>query len=179
MCLTKSYNIFSWGEGSYGRLGHGAENEDDQPEPKEIYALSQRKPILIAAGESHSGAISINNQIFTWGNGGFGRLGHGTDEKESAPRMVEDLSEEKIINLSLGVFHTLAVNDKGQVYAWGQNKYGKLGIHYNNLGDNEPKLSPVKISMYKTPHHDCHEPRRIKKQHIIQVVAGQHHSMAL
>jgi alpha-tubulin suppressor-like RCC1 family protein len=40
MCLTKNHNIYSWGEGSYGRLGHGADNEDDQYEPKEIYALS-------------------------------------------------------------------------------------------------------------------------------------------
>ena len=73
--------------------------------------------------------------MFTWGNGGFGRLGHGTDEKESAPRMIEELAEEKIITLSLGVFHSLAVSKQGHIYAWGQNKYGKLGVHYKNLGD--------------------------------------------
>ena len=134
---------------------------------------------MIAAGESHSAAISINHQLFTWGNGGFGRLGHDSVEKECSPRVVEELAEHKVINVSLGVFHTIAVLDSGQVYAWGQNKYGKLGVHYANLEENEPKLIPTKISLYRTPHNPNGEPKRIKHPNVVQVVAAQHHSMAL
>jgi alpha-tubulin suppressor-like RCC1 family protein len=81
--------------------------------------------------------------------------------------------------MSLGVFHTLAVTATGKTYAWGQNKYGKLGVHYANLEESEPKLLPTKISLYKTPHHSGSEPKPVKHDHVLSVIAAQHHSMAL
>lgn len=56
MCLTESCSVYSWGEGSFGRLGLG--DASDHPLPVMVYQLSQRKPIFIAAGESHSAAIT-------------------------------------------------------------------------------------------------------------------------
>lgn len=111
MALTDRKNIYTWGEGSHGRLGHGDYCLDDQLYPKEIYTLSQRKPIFISAGESHSAAITEKNNLYTWGNGGFGRLGHGADNSESAPKLVQDLSadEMKVVYVSCGTFHTIVV----------------------------------------------------------------------
>lgn len=60
MCLTRAKDIYSWGEGSSGRLGHEA-SDKDIPTPKEIYTLSKRNPITISAGEAHSAAITENN----------------------------------------------------------------------------------------------------------------------
>jgi alpha-tubulin suppressor-like RCC1 family protein len=96
--------------------------------PKDIKGLSQRKPIFIAAGESHSAAITEKRQLFTWGNGGFGRLGLSQDSKETTPVMVEELDGQEIDYVSLGFSHSLAVTTQGDVYSWGQNKYGKLGL---------------------------------------------------
>jgi len=93
MCLTSTHNIFAWGEGGHGRLGHNDEHGQVERYPKEIYTLSQRKPIFISAGESHSAAITEKHKLFTWGNGAFGRLGHGTDLKQIAPKQVESLSK--------------------------------------------------------------------------------------
>ena len=108
MCLTNESNIYSWGESAKGRLGH-----DDEPtdllEPKEIYRLSQRKPIFIACGESHSAAISEKRELFTWGNGGYGRLGHGTEDHEMTPTVVEALKHLKTLTVSCGFNHTLAI----------------------------------------------------------------------
>jgi alpha-tubulin suppressor-like RCC1 family protein len=61
--------------------------------------------------------------------------------KECKPRIVEAFEEKdengkvieekrvKIMYVSCGAFHTLCTSDKGQVFSFGQNKYGKLGIH--------------------------------------------------
>ena len=117
ICLTSRQNIFTWGQGSNGRLGH--DNEEDQLKPKEIYTLSQRKPKFIAAGESHSAAITEKSNLFTWGNGGFGRLGHGHDIKECSPKMVEQLADVALVSVSCGSFHTLAVAESGAVYSFG------------------------------------------------------------
>lgn len=89
MCITKKKKILSWGTGQGGRLGHG--DEEDVLVPKEIYDLSKKKPIFIAAGESHSAAITEKLNLYTWGTGTYGRLGHGMDTSEKKPKLIEDL----------------------------------------------------------------------------------------
>ena len=137
--------------------------------------MSQRKPIFIAAGESHSAAITEKLNLFTWGNGGFGRRGLGLDTKETAPKCVDSLLNEEIVYVSCGSFHTLAVAASGAIYSFGQNKYGKLGIHYQNSKDGDTQKVPVKISTYKQGHN---EPSKDKND-VVHVVAGFNHSMAL
>ena len=44
--------------------------------------LSKQKPIMIAAGESHSAAINHRFNLFTWGSGSFGKLGHGDEVRK-------------------------------------------------------------------------------------------------
>lgn len=108
ICLTRRKAIFTWGDGSKGRLGHG--NQEDQLKPKEIFNLSQKKPIFIAAGESHSAAITEKLTLFTWGNGAFGRLGHNLDIDELIPKQVDDLSQEDVEYVSLGENHSIALS---------------------------------------------------------------------
>jgi len=90
MCLSTNNNIFSWGESSHGRLGHG-KIDSDILSPKEIYMLSKQKPIMIAAGESHSAAINHRHTLFTWGSGSFGKLGHGDEVRKFIPQAVQSL----------------------------------------------------------------------------------------
>jgi alpha-tubulin suppressor-like RCC1 family protein len=184
MCLTDDANIYSWGKSAHGRLGHEDE-PTDLLRPKEIYTLSQRKPIFIACGESHSAAISEKHQLFTWGHGGYGRLGHGTADKAAAPTVVEALKSVKVLAVSCGFNHTLAIseNSKGerQTWAFGQNKYGKLGVHYQKADGKIPTYAdPVAISTYhiveETPECDEVEPERMD---VAEVCAGYNHSLAL
>ena len=50
---------------------------EDVLEPQEIGFLSTAKVIEVLAGESHSAAITKAHKLYTWGNGSYGRLGHG------------------------------------------------------------------------------------------------------
>ena len=82
------------------------------------------------------------------------------------------------MNVSCGAFHTLAVTASGHGYAFGQNKYGKLGIHYANSKDGDAQKVPVRIALYKYPHNGSSEP--VKDKHdLLQVCAGFNHSLAL
>lgn len=108
MCITKKKKILTWGSGQAGRLGHG--DEEDILVPKEIYEFSKKKPLFIAAGESHSAAITDKLKLYTWGNGTYGRLGHGMDAIEKRPKLIEDLDNCEIVHVSCGAFHTLAVS---------------------------------------------------------------------
>ena len=62
---------------------------------------------------------------------------------------MESLLNVDIVNVSCGSFHTLAVEKDGSVYSFGQNKYGKLGIHYSNSKDVGKYEEPIKINLYK------------------------------
>jgi len=49
------------------------------------------------------------------GKGDYFRLGHGTDAHVRKPQLVEALKGKKIIHVSVGALHCLAVTDAGQV----------------------------------------------------------------
>lgn len=88
--LLKSINffeqVFSWGEGEDGKLGHG--NRLNLDKPKMIDALRSKKIREIACGSSHSAAITSNGELYTWGLGEYGRLGHGDNVTQLKPKMV-------------------------------------------------------------------------------------------
>jgi alpha-tubulin suppressor-like RCC1 family protein len=125
MCLTTHNEIFTWGSGIQGKLGHG--NEAEQNLPKEIVGISQHTPIYISAGESHSACVTASGKLFTWGDGQYGKLGHGSTQPELAPLQVAGLEDVEISVVSCGSFHTLAVDRTGKAWSFGQPKSGILG----------------------------------------------------
>ncbi|CAI5525151.1 unnamed protein product [Closterium sp. Naga37s-1] len=86
-----------------------------------------------AAGGLHSLAVSEQGELFTWGYGGFGALGHGEFTRRDVPCHVapSDWLEEgvEIKSAAAGGSHTLGLSTVGRVYAWGRDEgEGRLGI---------------------------------------------------
>ena len=93
--------LYSAGLPQYGQLGHGTDHEYNmkegsvklayapQPAPRQIAGLASRKIIRVACGHNHTVAVDSVGKIWTWGFGGYGRLGHKLQKDEFAPRMVE------------------------------------------------------------------------------------------
>lgn len=73
LCLSltnnpqESEDVYSWGQGTNGRLGHG--NEVSHLTPKVLEAMLGRDIRAIACGPTHSAAINASGQLFTWGAG--------------------------------------------------------------------------------------------------------------
>jgi len=138
--------------------------------------MAKRKSVFISAGESHSAAISEKLKLFTWGNGAYGRLGHGIDTNERRPKLVDTLEQFEVTSVSCGAFHTLAITSQGHVYAFGQGKYGKLGI--NRKEKDGISLTPLRITIYKQV---SGSDERLLPDNVefLQVAAGYNHSMGL
>ena len=179
MCLSSKKKIFTWGTGLNGRLGHG--HDEDVLVPTEIQMLSNLRVINISAGESHSAAITQTKKLYTWGNGSYGRLGTGFDVTQNKPVLVEDLAHKEMLKVSCGAFHTLVLSTEGYIYAFGQDKYGKLGLK-SQEAEMKVRNTPVKVLPY------VYEPSKSgnKKQLVFsntlrfaQIVAGFNHSIAL
>merc|ERR1712008_7018 len=81
-----------------------------------------------------------------WGKNDRGQLGHGLDVKASSvPRPLQtpaDASPIKFAKISLGGFHSAAVDNNGQLFTWGDNKRGQCG-----QGDETIVAHPTKLSL--------------------------------
>ncbi|XP_030752542.1 probable E3 ubiquitin-protein ligase HERC1 [Sitophilus oryzae] len=137
LALTDNGHVYSWGDGDYGKLGHG--NCVTYKKPERILGPFSGKTIrFINAGYRHSAAITEDGRLWTWGEGEYGRLGHGDNAGRHIPTMVTDLVD--IGQVSCGSSHTLAVSRDGtKVWSFGSGDNGKLG-HGEIAKVYKPKL---------------------------------------
>jgi E3 ubiquitin-protein ligase HERC2 len=91
-------------------------------------------------------------------SGEFGALGHGDVSDQMTPKIVEALEGLKVVDISAGCYHVLALTADGEVYAWGGNDNGQLGLGHTNRVS-----TPTKVDL----------PTKITK-----ICAGSHHSFA-
>ena len=156
IALTADGAIWSWGFGGDGQLGHG--DREGQLLPKTVEAFAGQRVVAVSAGGLHSLAITADGAVWSWGNGYSGRLGHGEQQNQLLPRMVEALAGQRVIAVSAGYFHSLATTADGAVWSWGS---GRLGH-----GADQHRLLPKKIEA-------------LAGQRVVAVAAGHAHSLAL
>ncbi|KAG8388951.1 hypothetical protein BUALT_Bualt02G0178700 [Buddleja alternifolia] len=135
--VTKQGEIFSWGEESGGRLGHGV--DADVLHPKLIDALSNINIEFVACGEYRSCAVTLSGDLYTWGDGHFGLLGHGNEVSHWVPKRVNGpLEGVHVSSISCGPWHTAVVTSAGQLFTFGDGTFGVLG-HGDRLSVSLPR----------------------------------------
>lgn len=137
--VTKQGEMFSWGEESGGRLGHGA--EVDVFHPKLIDTLSGMNVELVACGEYHTCAVTYSGDLYTWGDGthNSGLLGHGNEVSHWIPKKVSGALEGlRVSYVSCGPWHTAIVTLAGQLFTFGDGTFGALG-HGDHSSSNIPR----------------------------------------
>ena len=139
LALTADGVVWSWGGGSSGRLGHG--DTQDQLLPKKIEAFAGQRVVAVLGGQGHSFAITADNAVWSWGWGMFGMLGHGDEQTQLLPKKVEGLAGQRVVAVSAGGEHSLAITADSAVFTWGEGERGCLG-HGEDLSN---QLLPKKI----------------------------------
>ncbi|XP_040913014.1 alsin-like isoform X2 [Toxotes jaculatrix] len=113
-----------------------------------------------APEEAGDGLPSLETEVWSWGRGSEGQLGHGDQLPRLQPLCIKSLTGEEVIKVAAGSHHSLALNAQCQVFSWGSNMCGQLG-HVN---------SPVTV------------PQQAKLSdglRVWDVSAGQSHSLLL
>ena len=142
--VTEEGDLYTWGSGEYGRLGHGDETSTNVP--KLVQSGLKGVVIQVSAGYAHTACVTRNGALFTWGSGIRGKLGHGNDEKISAPALVQGaLISKKVLAVSAGYAYTACVTSDGDLYTWGDGKYGILGH-----GDDNIRYLPTRNTFFGT-----------------------------
>jgi len=97
-----------------------------------VYGELENKKIKQAAcGFLHTACLTEDGEVYTWGLGKNGALGHGNWDQVSAPKKVEGLKD--IVKIDCGIDFTIALDKDGNLYSWGSNRYGQLGLTQSNI----------------------------------------------
>ncbi|ESQ41205.1 hypothetical protein EUTSA_v10012520mg [Eutrema salsugineum] len=155
--VTLSGDLYTWGKGDFGVLGHG--NEVSHWVPKRVNFLLEGIHVSsIACGPYHTAVVTSAGQLFTFGDGTFGVLGHGDRKSVLIPREVDSLKGLRTVRAACGVWHTAAVVEvmvgsssssncsSGKLFTWGDGDKGRLGH-----GNKEPKLVPTCVAALVEP----------------------------
>jgi len=87
--------------------------------------------------------------LYIWGENTYGNLGIGTTTNRSSPVLVGNRSWSQV---SIGTFHTLAIDSTNKLWVWGDNTNGQLGINSNINRSSPVQLgndSWVSVSAYR------------------------------
>ncbi|GLD91610.1 hypothetical protein PINS_up000143 [Pythium insidiosum] len=140
MVITSSGEVFSWGWGAMGQLGHGDVKSSSVPRRIEFFPDNGLVVDYISCGGCHSAAVTKNGDVYTWGEAHWGQLGvPRADLSDSCAEgflsvptkcvIVDDSGKDvRIVKISCGGAHTAALTADGQVYTWGRSDSGQLGI---------------------------------------------------
>ena len=119
---------YSWGKCHYGQLGHG-ELDQDEHLPRLIVSLKGVAVDFVVGGDSHVLAVTKDGgQVYSWGLGYYGTLGHGDEHSHATPQLIQSLKDVHIMSVAAGANHNFAVSRAGRVYVWGRDHCGQLGL---------------------------------------------------
>mmetsp|Transcript_16816 Transcript_16816/g.55825 ORF Transcript_16816/g.55825 Transcript_16816/m.55825 type:complete len:1970 (-) Transcript_16816:70-5979(-) len=139
LALNDTGKIFSWGSGSWGKLGIGSDANAESP--RFVASLQNSKVVHIACGAHHTAAITTVGDVWTWGKGLRGQLGHKSVKEEFSPRLNASLRKCGAQKIRCGDDHTLVILRSGQLYSMGANTHGQLG-----LGDATDRIIPTLVT---------------------------------
>ena len=135
--LLSTGGVRCWGVSAQGELGSGF-----AADPRVPYGVqgASSGASSVAAGSSHSCALTSGGAVKCWGAGASGRLGTGSTQSWAIPVGVSGLSAG-VTALSTQSATTCALTSAGGVKCWGQNSFGQMGN-----GTTVDSLEPVDVT---------------------------------
>ena len=160
---SKDIFIYSWGKNKYGELGLNTTRTTLYPSAVKSIKLSMIHSM--ALGGRNSMILTTEGQVLSCGSNIFNLLATNSKNQNNEvyqkifkPIKFFEENNEKIKEIAIAEFHSLALNEKGEIYGWGGNLFNKLGQTNGLCG------LPAKIFI---------------KRKIVAIACGDYHSCAL
>lgn len=163
LAVTRSGWVYSWGCNTHGQLGLGGSVPQQQTPKRVVGELESRVVMQVVAGAQYSLGLTADMQLYSWGANGAGQLGLNSTVDQHLPRLITatDGGNLAALLIAAGGQHTIAVTLAQQVYVWGANAHGQLG-----LGDKVDRLMPTQAAWGN-------------EIGVLSVAAGANHSLVL
>merc|ERR1712142_649361 len=148
--------VYTWGHPEHGQLGNNTDGQslekagridfhfeyvptkvimyvEKDPKTKQVTPITGVVIKEISCGNNHTVAVDERNRAFSWGFGGYGRLGHSQTNDEQVPRLIKFLDGPRrgIKKISCGGQFNIALSEiPGTCYMWGQYTTAKEANMY-------------------------------------------------
>uniref|UniRef100_A0A672MD85 X-linked retinitis pigmentosa GTPase regulator n=1 Tax=Sinocyclocheilus grahami TaxID=75366 RepID=A0A672MD85_SINGR len=146
--VTVDGALYTFGEKDSGKLGLSTEKLASHKLPQQVTSISD-KVVQVSCGGGHT-VVLTEHEVYSFGLGQFGQLGHGTFIFESRlPRVVEHFRRGRVKHVECGENHTALITDSGLLYTFGDGRHGKLGLGEENFTNQfKPTLCPRFLDHY-------------------------------
>jgi len=183
--VTDDGALWTWGWGGSfwsGAGGLGQGTRDSREEPTLVPTFQETGEVIrqVACGSQHTIVLTTEGRLYATGKGDFGRLGRGDTQDELDFEEIEYFSqandsvlnpvgEPKIVKVDAGNNFTAALSSDGELWVWGRNDHGQLGLGEEGMGD-----------MYSAERY----PRLVRAlplegQQVVDFACGEFHLVAL
>ncbi|MEX0800926.1 MAG: hypothetical protein WD379_06915 [Dehalococcoidia bacterium] len=137
--LTAAGGLKCWGYNFWGQLGDGS--TADQPTPRDVAGLTGGV-VDVAAGGSHTCALTATGGVKCWGYNLYGQVGDGSTSQHPENIIASDVLglTSGAADVALGENHSCAITDGGGLKCWGYNIGGQLGD-----GSTMDRWTPVDV----------------------------------
>lgn len=153
VALTVSGTVFTLGNNAYGQCARDVVIDEEYFGSEIIHRINteifkNQKIVDVHCGQDHSMFITETGSVYSCGWSADGQTGLGHYNNQHNPELIEgDIKNEKIVKLSCAGDCVLALNDKGEVFGWGNSEYGQIsqteGIEQINVATNLSYLKDV------------------------------------
>ena len=192
-CALRGINLYCWGDNSYGELGDGTLDPILKPCTK---IFPGHRLVAVDASKEYTCALEHDatkdkNYLYCWGRNEYGKLGDGKVDKNQIPlsqipvqyvpfehehysafptKVKNESNEdfEGFVQFSAGSWHGCGVTKQSELYCWGQNFSGALGIgkdpnlfspyaalsHLNDAEFYKTFLWPYPMGVHSSPNDD-------------------------
>jgi alpha-tubulin suppressor-like RCC1 family protein len=117
-------NLWTWGGGTYGRLGNAQTTNRSTPVTTSTGGTNWKQ---VSSGDNHTAAIKTDGTLWIWGNGGYGRLGNAVTTGSISTPVTTFAGGTNWKQVSSGGQYTSAIKTDGTLWTWGRGNFGQLG----------------------------------------------------
>jgi len=125
--------------------------------PTPVPSMQERRIVSVATSDVHCLALSADGEVYSWGSGDDGSLGHGDNNAKAVPTMIELLS--RVERIAAGPNWTsAAVDEDGRLFTWGRARFeeeeedgelevikGPSGLGYELDAETEYQATPKRV----------------------------------
>ena len=135
--LCENGDVFTCGYNDSGQCGLGNTNRTSTFQRVQALVGKGVSRIVSSNGCEHVSFLTEDGEVYTCGYNARGQLGHGTTTHATLPQPVHGLFKKRVFMVASSYYHTVVATDSDEVYAFGRNDYGQLGV-----GDSKDSPSP-------------------------------------
>jgi len=144
LAILTDHTLYAWGANDSGQLGNGTFNLVGSAtcEPGSanyqagggnfsvaaVQVGSDNHWFAVAAGGAHTLAIKQDQSLWAWGSNTYGQLGTASASDPTTAPIQIDVPGKRWLAVSAGRYHSLAIDTDGELWVWGRNDLGQLGL---------------------------------------------------